>query len=165
MTLSTGHEVEVLPLSWGGYKGVKVALKEFIESFEVAEFAAEFLSAISGMAARFLPAAIDSETDTTDFLTSFLEKWGSGDTVRRLPALLAEAITASDELTQQFVDGCCPGLDWKLCRAADVLALRQAAMEVNPLVDLLAAEKNFFRSILLPAESAEPAAAAIGSMP
>jgi hypothetical protein len=111
-------------LTWGGYVKLKNTIRR----------------ALQGPVAEVLRAVVKTGDLSTKGLSDVLGNMA--DSVGEIDALVTEAVP---ELIQATVRDC-PDLD-KMA-AVDVLRLRDAVLQVNPLSELLDAEKNWYSGVI-----------------
>jgi hypothetical protein len=114
VALSDGSEVKVGPLSWRAAKQIKRAI----------------IDVLANDAERLLP---------------LIDQVRSGDLpgAEAIKVLGTFVVGALDDLSEQFVNGCCGGhLDFANLSYSEALALSTAASELNDVEQLVLAEGN-----------------------
>lgn len=131
--------IEVGRLTWGGYVRLKNTLR----------------AALQGPVASVL-------RDIVQYVDNAL---GEKFTLDQLPAM-ADALIEVDRLVSEaapeLISACVRGEmpQLEVLEAADVLKLRNAVLEANPLDELLVAEKNWYGGVLATIQQSLPAAPA-----
>lgn len=143
VTLSSGSETTVRPIRWKQWCRLK-----------------ERLAALTGSRILSLIQRRAGERATATDLLRLMQS----EPAMILPDLMQEVTGLIDDLSEEFVIGCCDGLDVQDLSASDFAALREAALEVSDVPGLLRSEKNLFGGLAAkllettggPAESAPP---------
>ncbi len=150
-TLADGREVTLGPLSWPGYKQTKNRVLEVLKTMPLLDE----LIADGVELAKTAFASGQLGNPTTDPATSPGSQWSDragalGEKVaRQLPRLVDALESAIDSATPELVRGCLrTAVDESSLSAVDWLRLRQAAMEVCQLTELLDLEKNWRASAI-----------------
>jgi hypothetical protein len=147
VTLSSGKTVTVGQISWGGWKTLKSALFFALDQGEIKR-AVEAIWKVF----QSLPSDKSDEGDESnegDEGTASLETWLTPEVINLLPDFVKTVSVLANEMSEEVVRGCITDVDHDAYTlpAADLMRLRQAALEVNDFSELIALEKNFFPGI------------------
>jgi NAD(P)-dependent dehydrogenase (short-subunit alcohol dehydrogenase family) len=120
----TGGSLSVGKLTWGGYVKLKNTIRR----------------ALQGPVAEVLRAVVATGDLSTNSLSAVLGNMA--DNVGEIDALVTDAVP---ELIRATVKDC---PDLEQMSAVDVLRLREAVLQANPLNELLDAEKNWYSGVI-----------------
>lgn len=160
LTLSNGDQITVGRISWDGLKSIRQTAIDLLSSG-----VAEQLSAlISGPVVERLTLLFTGQKDEsgkvpewTDTETSELLQAAIAQLKHELPTLASSIVMRADGFTDDFARYCIKGdindSDWD---AYDWIDIRDAAMELNDIPELVGREKNFYLGLF------ETAAATLG---
>ena len=122
-----GGEATVGRLTWQAWCRIKTRLAETLGN-------------------RLLTTALQQIGETAS--AEAIVQWLTSESFRMIPKLIAELSQALDSLTLDLISGCVTDSQSREWSAVDVLALREAALEVNDFEALLRAEKNFIGEVV-----------------
>lgn len=168
VTLTNDKIVTVGKLSWRGYKSVKALLADTVSGPMLREITSLVTGPISGIVSDVLqgiagamqPGA-DADKAQAALFETLTTKWNGESTLAvvlaavdqlksSLGKILSEILETSDEFTELLLTNAC-GMDVNSVSSlpvADIVTLRNAALDVNDLAELLELEKNWWGRVM-----------------
>ena len=172
--LSDGTEITVGPLTWQGYKAIKKLIVRTVSGPVLRETVSILTGPVAGIIGDLLSSIVSSlkpgenaEALQAGVAAKLADKWGDAQTVGlvlnaldqlkvSIASALMELLESSDDFTEILIAHSCQKIvtNGKANVAtdgltvADVVALRDAALEINDLNKLLDLEKNWWGRVM-----------------
>lgn len=139
--LPSGTLVKILPLPWKAYKAIRSQLISVL-SGQIGDAVRDSIVAWDSFANKGTgTAAVSAGTSAMSALVA------SG-LLQKIPGLLVEIESQTEDLAMGLISSCCPGVDHDSLSAHDAFSLRRYVLDSIDLPGLLDQEKNLFRGIV-----------------